>query len=61
MAKQPDYPVMIPYSELCELLDASRQVKEYKTQVKSLESQVVALRVIQQQCLEKIRDLEKLI
>lgn len=61
MPKQPDYPVLIPYGELCELLDASRQVKEYKTQVKSLESQVVALRVIQQQCLEKIRDLEKLI
>ena len=61
MAKQPDYPVLIPYSELCDLLEASRQIKEYKTQVKSLESQVVALRVIQQQCLEKIRDLEKLI
>ena len=54
MAKQPDYPVLIPYSELCELLDASRQVKEYKAQVKSFEAQVLAMRVIQQQCLEKI-------
>ena len=61
MAKQPDYPVMIPYSELYQLLDASRQVKEYKSEVKHLESQVLALRVIQQQCIEKIRELEKLL
>lgn len=62
MAKQPpEYPVMIPYSELCELLDASKQVKEYKSEVKRLESQVLALRVIQQQCIEKIRELEKLL
>lgn len=59
MAKVPDYPVLIPYSELCELLDASRQIKEYQSQVKSYEAQVLALRLIQQECLDKIRELQK--
>ena len=61
MAKQPDYPVLIPYSELCELLDASQQVKEYKAEVKKLNDQVVALRIIQQECIEQIGELKKLI
>ena len=61
MAKQPDYPVLIPYSELCELLDASRQIKEYKAEVKKLNDQVVALRIIQQECIEQIGELKKLI
>lgn len=61
MAKQPDYPVMIPYSELCQLLDSSRQIKEYKAQVKRLEAQLLALRVMQQECFEKLRELEKLL
>ena len=61
MAKAPDYPVLIPYSELCELLDASRQIKEYKSEVKKLTDQVVALRIIQQECIEQIGELKKLI
>ena len=61
MAKQPDYPVMIPYSELCDLLDAARQIKAYKDEVEKFKQQVLALRIIQQQCLEKIRDLEKVL
>lgn len=61
MAKQPDYPVLIPYSELCELLDASRQIKEYKAEVKKLNDQVVALRIIQQECIEQIGELKTLI
>jgi len=59
MAKQPDYPVMIPYSELCDLVDAARQIKEYKAEVKRFEAQVLALRIMQQECIEKIRELEK--
>lgn len=58
---QPDYPVMIPYSELCDLLDAARQIKEYQAEVKKFSNQVLALRIIQQQCMEKIGELEKLI
>lgn len=61
MPKLPDYPVLIPYSELCELLDASRQVKEYKAEVKALKDQVVALRIIQQECIDQIGELKKLI
>lgn len=59
--QQPDYPVLIPYSKLCELLEASEQVKEYKLEVARYREQVLALRIIQQTCLEKIRELEKLI
>lgn len=52
---------MIPYSELCELLDATKQIKAYRSEVDRLQQQVLALRIIQQQCLEKIRDLEKVL
>lgn len=61
MPKQPDYPVLIPYSELCELLEASKQIKEYKNEVQKLQQQVLALRIIQQECMEKIKELEKLL
>lgn len=59
MPKNPDYPVLIPYSELCELLDASKQIKVYKEEVKRLQAQVLALRIMQQECMEKIGDVER--
>ena len=61
MPKNPDYPVLIPYSELCELLDASKQIKVYKEEVKRLQAQVLALRIIQQECIEKIGELQNLL
>ena len=61
MAKQPDYPVLIPYSELCELLDAARQVKAYKDEVEKFKQQVLALRIMQQECFEKLREMQKLL
>ena len=61
MPKHPDYPVLIPYSELCELLDATRQIKAYKNEVQRLNDQVLALRIIQQECLEKIKELRELL
>ena len=62
MPKQPpDYPVLVPYSQLCELLEASQRVKDYEIQVAQLNDQVLALRIIQQQCLEQLRELKKLI
>ena len=61
MAKQPEYPVMIPYSELCELLDVAKQIKAYQNEVKRLQQQVLALRIIQQECIEQIGELKKLI
>lgn len=59
MPKNPDYPVLIPYSELCELLDASKQIKVYKEEVKRLQAQVLALRIMQQECIEKIGVVER--
>lgn len=59
MPKNPDYPVLIPYSELCELLDASKQIKVYKEEVKLLQAQVLALRIMQQECIEKIGEVER--
>ena len=59
MSKQPDYPVMIPYSELCELLEASKLVVEYKNEVQLLQQQVLALRIMQQECFEKLREIER--
>lgn len=61
MAKPLDPPVLIPYSRLVELLDASQRVKDYEKQVAQLNDQVLALRIIQQQCLEQLRELKKLI
>lgn len=59
MAKNPDYPVLIPYSELCELLQVVKLVKEYKNEVARYREQVLALRIMQQECFEKLRELEK--
>ena len=61
MAKQPDYPVLIPYSELCDLLDAARQIKAYKDEVEKFKQQVLALRIMQQECFEKLREMQKLL
>ena len=61
MPKQPDYPVLIPYSELCDLLDAARQIKAYKDEVEKFKQQVLALRIMQQECFEKLRELQKLL
>lgn len=61
LKREPDYPVMIPYSELCDLLDTVRQIKAYKAEVERFRNQVLALRIMQQECMEKIRELEQLL
>lgn len=62
MAKQPpDYPVLIPYSKLCELLDATQKIEEYRSEVEKYKKQVLALRIMQQECFEKLREMEKLL
>ncbi len=61
MPKQPDYPMLIPYSELCDLLETSKLVKEYKAEVDKYKKQVLALRIMQQECFEKLREIEKLL
>lgn len=61
MANPPEYPVLIPYSELCELLDATKQIKAYRREVDRLQQQVLALRIMQQECLERLKELQKLL
>ena len=61
MLKLPDYPVLIPYSELCELLDATKKIDEYRSEVERYKKQVLAMRIMQQECFEKLRELEKLL
>ena len=52
---------MIPYSQLVELLEASQRIKEYKAEVARLNDQVLALRIMQSECMEQIKELKKLI
>lgn len=61
MAKQqlPDYPVLIPYSELCKLLDSVKLIEEYRIEVEKYKKQVLALRIMQQECFEKLREIER--
>lgn len=57
----PEAQVIIPYKTLCELLQAGEEVKQLRTEVKKLSTQVGALRIIQGQCIEKIGELKKLL
>ena len=61
MAKPLDPQVIIPYSQLVELLEASQRIKEYRSEVKRLNDQVLALRIMQSECMEQIRELKKLV
>lgn len=62
MSKQPpDYPVLIPYSKLCELLEASEQIVKLRQEINQYKKEVLALRIIQQECIERIGELKKLI
>jgi prefoldin subunit 5 len=61
MAKPLDPQVIIPYSQLVELLKASQRIKEYESEVKRLNDQVLALRIMQSECMEQIRELKKLV
>lgn len=54
-----DFSVMVPYSELCQLLDASRELVQLRREYRRLEDQVTALRMIQGECMEKIREIER--
>lgn len=51
--------VMIRYERLCELLKASEELITIRRDNARLEEQLVALRMIQSECLDKIRELER--
>ncbi len=58
MKKQSFEPsVIIPYSKLCELLNAASEVKELQTELKRLERNQAALRYQFIELLEKFREL----
>ena len=57
--RRPSIQVLIPYTQLCELLEASEELEQLQQENARLEEQLLALRMIQQECLEKIRDLER--
>ena len=61
MAKRLDPQVIIPYSQLVDLLETTQRIKEYKAEVKRLNDQVLALRIMQQECMEQILELKQLI
>ena len=59
MAKQPiDPQVIIPYSQLCDLLKASEKVDELTKKVDKLQAQQTALRGQFIELMEKMRELE---
>lgn len=58
MAKLPDIQVLIPYKELLELLDASKQVKLLQEDNKRLHQQLGALRSQFTELLDQFRDLK---
>ena len=57
----PEPQVIIPYKTLCELLEAGKEVKQLRAEVKRLSQQVGAMRLIQGECIEKIGELKKLL
>lgn len=57
--RRPSIQVLIPYTQLCEPLEASEELEQLRQENARLEEQLLALRMIQQECLEKIRDLER--
>ena len=59
MALTDDIQVLIPYKRLVELLQASEELDAVRNDYARLEKQVLALRMIQTECMEKIGDLER--
>ena len=51
--------ISMPYSEFLEIFEMANAVKQLKQENKRLSEQLLALRLIQQQCLEKIREIDR--
>ena len=52
---------MIPYKQLLELLEVASEVPKLRKELRRCQDQVLALRMIQAECMEKIGQLEKLL
>lgn len=59
--KEDDFGVFISMRRFLELVELSGQVKELRQDNAKLKDQILALRVVQQQCIEKLGELEKLL
>ena len=57
----PNIQVVIPYKQLCELLEASGELKEMRKENAYLKEQITALRQIQSECMEKIAEIDSLL
>lgn len=53
--------IIIPYKQLCELLQAGEEVKALRAEVKKLSKQIDAMRLVQRECIERIGELKKLL
>ena len=51
--------ISMPYSEFLELFEMSNKVNQIMKENKRLREQVLSLRLIQQECLEKIREIDR--
>lgn len=59
MAKQPSEPlILLPYSQLMELLEASQKVKQLTRDIQRLEEQQTALRGQFFELMERLRELD---
>lgn len=52
---------MIPYKQLMELLDVAAELPKLRKELRRCQDQVLALRMIQTECMERIGQLEKLL
>ena len=61
MAKEPapDFQVLVPYKQLEQLLKASGEVAQLRKEISRLESQILALRLIQSETIEAIGEIKK--
>lgn len=57
----PDYPVLISYSQLQELLKAPQEMSQFRTQIELLCREIEVLRRVQRQCLDIISELRSLV
>ena len=61
MAKLPDIQVVLPYKDLVELLEASRQIESLKADNKRLHDQLDALRSQFLELMEQFGDLKRFV
>lgn len=52
---------MISYQQLQDLLGVAAEVPKLRKEFQQLEKQLLALRIMQQECLERIAELAKLL